>query len=295
MAIPSPPLALKRYLTHLGIERNLSPQTLQAYKDDLRHWIHFLQEADLGLEVSITDVDRYMTQQAQNSQYEPTSIARHLSSLRGFLRYVHLHQWSSLDPDNHFQAPKLGRYLPDTLTVAEVEALFASVDRQRKWAWRDLSLLELLYGSGLRISEALELRLPQIRFEDGWILPIGKGNKQRLVPLGEKSRETLQIYLHQERPLCRPSDDLFLLNPRGQRLSRMGAWKIIQKLCLPLGKHVHPHTLRHSFATHLLEGGMDLRVLQELLGHADISTTQIYTHIDREFLRQEHRQFHPRE
>ncbi len=164
-----------------------------------------------------------------------------------------------------------------------------------KWAWRDTVLIELLYGAGLRISEALNLGLDQIHFEDEWILPIGKGNKQRLVPMSVRAKTALTHYLKCERPLANPKCNMALVNPKGLALSRMGAWKIVHKWSCHLSKPVHPHTLRHSFATHLLEGGMDLRVLQELLGHSDISTTQIYTHIDREYLKEEHRQFHPRQ
>jgi len=202
---------------------------------------------------------------------------------------------TTFDPAEHLDAPKLGRYLPDCLTVADINLLFDSIDPTHPWALRDRTLLELLYSMGLRISEALNLTIAQIQLEDGWITPIGKGNKQRLVPLSPPSRVTIQRYMLEERPLAHPKCDHLIVNPRGAKLSRMGAWKIVQRIARPLGKSVHPHTFRHSFATHLLEGGMDLRVLQELLGHADISTTQIYTHLDREFLKTEHRRFHPRE
>ena len=296
MAIPSPSNALDLWLGHLGVERNLAANTTQSYQEDLRHWVNRLEESNTGLDaVTLDDVDAHLAAMARQCEYRPTSTARHVSSLRGFLKFVHTRGWSSLDPGELLDAPKIGRYLPDCLTVQEVESIFAEVDRDRRWAWRDLSLLELLYSSGLRISEALSLRLDQIHFEDGWILPVGKGNKQRLVPLSPLGAETLRTYLDQERTACHPQSEELLLNPRGMPFSRMGAWKIVRKLTRHLAKPVHPHTLRHSFATHLLEGGMDLRVLQELLGHADISTTQIYTHVDREYLKQEHGHFHPRE
>ena len=271
MTIPAPAEALELFLSHLGLERNLSPKTLQAYQEDLRHFIAWLEDRNIPLsEIGVEHLDGHLAAIAQRTEYEPTTIARHLSSLRGFLRFALQNHWTRFDPAHHLEAPRIGRYLPEYLTVAEVQSVFDGIDRTRKWAWRDLTLLELLYGTGLRISEALDLRISQLRIEDGWILPIGKGNKQRLVPIGPQSLATIQQYLDQERPLCGPTADNLVLNPRGRPLSRMGAWKIIHKLTLEIGKPVHPHTFRHSFATHLLEGGMDLRVLQELLGHADI-------------------------
>lgn len=294
--IQSPSDALESFLVHIGVEKNLSPRTLQSYQEDLRHWIGWMEE--LGLEwadITPQHLDQHLHAMSLRFDYEPSSVARHISSLRSFLRFCHAQGWLLLDPAQFLETPRLGRYLPDCLTVAEVESIFETIDPTGKWAWRDTSLIELLYGAGLRISEALQLRLDQVHFEDGWILPIGKGNKQRLVPMTPRAKQALSFYLQKERPLCGPKSDEVLLNPKGRPLSRMGAWKIVHKWSSHLAKAVHPHTLRHSFATHLLEGGMDLRVLQELLGHADIATTQIYTHIDREYLKEEHQHFHPRE
>jgi integrase/recombinase XerD len=287
---------LESYLSYLGLEKNLSPRTLEAYRKDLGEFQEWLDTQKIQLkDLQTSHLDAFLTEISRNKDYEPSSLARHMSSLRGFLKYCLQMGLASFDPGESLSSPKISRYLPDCLTVAEVENLFSQVDRSKRTAYRDLSLLELLYSAGLRISEALDLKISQIHFEDGWILPIGKGNKQRLVPIGSKSLENLKAYLQKERPLCSPKDDHFIVNQRGKRMSRMGAWKILHQLTLDIPKRVHPHTFRHSYATHMLEGGIDLRVLQELLGHADISTTQIYTHIDREFLKQEHRMYHPRE
>lgn len=288
--------SLDNYLSYIGMERNLSPYTIQSYQEDLRHWVLWCNDNKITLSTLTQDqVDLFLQYLSERYSYEPTSVSRHLSSVRGYLRFCHHRAWTNLDPALFLDAPRLGRYLPDCLTIREVEDIFSGINKERKWALRDCSLLELLYSAGLRISEALDLRIGQIQFDDCWILPVGKGNKQRLVPMAAQTSKNLHAYLTLERPLCSPKTDHFLVNPRGKAFSRMGAWKIVQKLSLTLGRSVHPHTFRHSFATHLLEGGMDLRVLQELLGHADISTTQIYTHIDREFLKQEHRNYHPRE
>lgn len=292
----TPQKLLEQYLAYLGVEKNLSKLTLKSYKDDLRHWVQWME--DRGLEtrsVLIEHLDEFLAQRALKYDYEPASIARQISSLRGLLKYLHANGWMDFSPSQLFETPRLKRYLPHSLSIAEMEGLFQSIDRSSKWALRDTALLELLYTGGLRISEALDLRLQHIRFEDGWITPIGKGNKQRLIPLGPASQKSLKDWMQLERPLTQPASDHVITNPKGRPLSRMGAWKIIQRRAAFLNQKISPHSFRHSFATHCLEGGMDLRVLQELLGHADIATTQIYTHVDREYLKEAHRFFHPRE
>jgi integrase/recombinase XerD len=192
------------------------------------------------------------------------------------------------------ERPKLGHYLPQYLTREEVDCVFESAANGKN-PLRDTALFELMYSAGLRISETLGIKLSQLDLDNEWLTPIGKGNKQRLVPLGSKAKENLRAWIEEGRPLTHPTTDNIILNSRGKPMTRMGAWKIVQQHTAHLAKQVSPHTFRHSFATHCLEAGMDLRVLQELLGHADISTTQIYTHIDKEFIKQEHRAFHPRE
>ncbi|MCF0217272.1 MAG: tyrosine recombinase [Fibrobacteraceae bacterium] len=288
---------LDTYLTHLGVERNLSPATIQSYQEDLRHFINWLDNISLDL-INLTPelLDEFLCNTASALEYSPTSVARHFSSLRGFLKYMQMQKEYDYSTESMLATPRLGKYLPQYLTREEIDSVFESAgSADNKTALRDTALLELMYSAGLRISEALGLKISQLDLENEWLTPIGKGNKQRLVPLGSKAKDNLNRWVEEGRPQVDPKCDNVILNSHGKALSRMGAWKIVQKHTIQLSKNVSPHTFRHSFATHCLEAGMDLRVLQELLGHADISTTQIYTHIDKEFIKLEHKQFHPRQ
>lgn len=287
---------LEYYLSHLAIERNLSSATIQSYQEDLRHFIAWLDQKDTALkDLELSDLDVFLNSLSAERDYSPTSIARHFSSLKGFLRYMQQESYYPHSTESILAVPKIASYLPDYLSVEEVDSVFEEIQSHSKSPIRDTALLELLYSAGLRISEALQLRLEDLDLDNEWITPIGKGNKQRLVPLGSKAKATLKVWIQEERPLLQPKHNTVILNRRGQKLSRMGAWKILKSFTQHLTKNVSPHTFRHSFATHCIEAGMDLRVLQELLGHADIATTQIYTHIDREFIREAHRLHHPRE
>ncbi len=301
---------LDAYLSHLGVERSLSPKTIQSYQEDLRHFIAWLDNRKLDLkELTPPVLDEFLTWMAgriiekktvfkkgadDDGFYAATSVARHFSSLRGFLKYMQNQGEYDYSTESMLANPKLGRYLPEFLTCEEVDSVFESAANGKN-PLRDTALFELMYSAGLRISETLDIKVSQLDLENEWLLPIGKGNKQRLVPLGSKAKDNLRVWLEEGRPLTQPCTDNVILNSRGKPMSRMGAWKIVQQHTQHLSKQVSPHTFRHSFATHCLEAGMDLRVLQELLGHADISTTQIYTHIDKDFIKLEHRQFHPRE
>jgi integrase/recombinase XerD len=202
------------------------------------------------------------------------------------------------DPSDRLETPKRWRTLPDTLSVTDMEAILAAAATDRPLAWRDRALLELAYGAGLRVSELCGLGLSDLVLEEGLVRVLGKGSKERLVPIGRGVIGIVSVYLHTLRPALDrgQSKGRLLLNARGEPLSRVGAWGVVKQAAERAGitKRVTPHTLRHSFATHLLEGGADLRAVQEMLGHADLSTTQIYTHVDREYLRSVHRQFHPR-
>jgi len=283
------------YLAFLGVERNLSPATVQSYAEDLRHFVGWLDENSIDLkELTPERLDDFLTYTAGQAEYSPTSIARHFSSLRGFLKYMQSQGEYDFSTESMLERPKLGHYLPQYLTREEVDSVFESAANGKN-PLRDTALFELMYSAGLRISETLGIKLSQLDLDNEWLTPIGKGNKQRLVPLGSKAKENLRAWIEEGRPLTHPTTDNIILNSRGKPMTRMGAWKIVQLHTAHLAKQVSPHTFRHSFATHCLEAGMDLRVLQELLGHADISTTQIYTHIDKEFIKQEHRQYHPRE
>ena len=300
-------IRLDTFLSHLGVERNLSPKTIESYQEDLRHFIGWLDERELDLkDLTPPVLDEFLTLTAgqvinggkghdeDNAIYAATSVARHYSSLRGFLKYMQNQGEYDYSTESMLANPKLGHYLPEYLTREEVDSVFESAANGKN-PLRDTALFELMYSAGLRISETLGIKLAQLDIDNEWLMPIGKGNKQRLIPLGSKAKENLKAWLELGRPLTHPETDNVILNSRGKPMSRMGAWKIVQQHTLHLTKQVSPHTFRHSFATHCLEAGMDLRVLQELLGHADISTTQIYTHVDKEFIKQEHRSFHPRE
>ena len=287
---------LDSYLAFLSVERNLSPQTIQSYEEDLRHFIFWADERRSKIsELSPADLDEFLSEVAGKEDYSPTSVARHFSSLRGFLKSLLREKAFPFSTEGMLAPPRLGFYLPQCLSVEEVESVFAKISELSTLPERDTALLELLYSEGLRIAEALSLRIQDVDFDNEWIKPIGKGNKQRLVPLGEKAKRNLLRWVRESRPGFSPKADTVILNAHGKKMTRMGAWKLIQKFTAHLDKHVTPHTFRHSFATHCLEAGMDLRVLQELLGHASVTTTQIYTHVSGQTIREEHRTFHPRE
>lgn len=287
---------LDSYLSFLGVERNLSPATLQSYEEDLRHFVYWAD--DRGTKISALtpqELDEFLTDVASYAEYSPTSVARHFSSLRGFLKYLLREKAFPYSTDSLLATPRIGHYLPQCLTREEVDSIFERINEISKHKERDTALIELLYSEGLRIAEALSLRISDIDFENEWITPIGKGNKQRLVPLGTKAKANIKAWMNGPRLELSPKTDTVILNTRGKKMSRMGAWKLIQTYTAHLAKHVTPHTFRHSFATHCLEAGMDLRVLQELLGHANVTTTQIYTHINNQMIQEEHKSFHPRE
>ncbi|RME31492.1 MAG: tyrosine recombinase [Candidatus Zixiibacteriota bacterium] len=228
----------------------------------------------------------------------PATLARKITSLRRFFGFLVERGMSSHDPAKGISAPRLVRYHPDYLSTHDIEAILKAAAENPKTGLRDCAILELLYGSGLRLSELIHLRLADIEFAAGFIRVTGKGNKQRLVPLGEYAKAALERYLRSQdaRPAAQHTDLVFV-GRQGRPFSRAGIWKLIKRIVNRAGvtRHVSPHTFRHSFATHLLEGGADLRVVQEMLGHADISTTEVYTQIDRDYIRAEHRKYHPRE
>jgi integrase/recombinase XerD len=226
------------------------------------------------------------------------TIRRQVSAVRTYYAFLLAEGRVEADPSDRLEAPRRGRRLPDTLSQTEVEALLAAPQIAEPLAWRDRALLELGYGAGLRVSELCGLTLSNLLLSEGLVRVLGKGSKERLVPIGRKVIGAVSVYLHQLRPTIDrgKTRERVLLNARGEPLSRVGAWGIVKRCARQAGirKRVTTHTLRHSFATHLLEGGADLRAVQEMLGHADLSTTQIYTHVDREYLRAVHRKFHPR-
>jgi len=296
MAVSLFQAAIEDFLQHLKLERGLSEKSTSAYRTDLTGFAKFFKEVD-PRHVSPGDINRYFTSLAGQGR-KPATLARKLSTIKHLFKYLQEMSHIAANPAQAYRAPRIARYHPDYLSVAEIESIIKAADDGGPLAARDRAIVEILYGCGLRISELAQLKINQIEFEAGFVKVLGKGDKQRLVPLGEFAKEALEKHLaslDQSRAGFRSS--LVFPNRLGKAFSRAGLWKIVRKLVLKAGiaKKVTPHTLRHSFATHLLEGGADLRTVQEMLGHADISTTEIYTRIDREYIIAEHRKHHPRE
>ncbi len=289
---------LDDFLHYLRLARGLSWNTLESYRFDLVKYLRYLKNhgvADLN-SVTSENISRFVH---TLSGLKATSKARHLSAIRAFHKYLLNEDYADSNPAELIDSPKLGRRLPSTLTPQEMEKILEQPYPKDYLGLRDKAILEFLYASGVRISEMINFKTKNFLPQIGWVRIIGKGNKERLVPIGDEGIKAIKEYLKRSRTyLAKPdSEDIMFLNRRGKKLSRMGAWKIIMRYIHQAGikKKVTPHTIRHSFATHLLEGGADLRAVQEMLGHADISTTQVYTHIDRDFIKQEHRSYHPRE
>ncbi len=289
-------IIIQDYLQHLKLERGLSTNSVQSYRCDLEEFKSFTTLKSPG-KVSTAEFTRYVRHLAELSR-KPATIARKISSLKQFFRYLYDKGLVRINPVVSFSAPHISRYHPQYLSVREIAGIIEAIDTSTTAGKRDRAMIEILYGSGLRISELIDLKYSDIEFEAGFLKVVGKGRKQRLVPLGGYAREALEAFLatKEDKPGQGRSKYVFS-NRSGQRYSRVALWKMIKKRVLQAGitKPVSPHTFRHSFATHLLEGGADLRVVQEMLGHADISTTQIYTTIDREYIVAEHKKYHPRE
>lgn len=293
--------ALTDFRVHLKLERALSDRTVDAYLRDVGKLRDFaLAQAPpvapdtLGLD----DLQEFITQQAKQGLMA-TSQARLLSAVRSFFKSLRMEKQIKEDPTALLQSPRTGRHLPVFLSVEEIDAMVEAIDMSKQLAHRDHAMLETLYGCGLRVSELCGLRISRLNFADGFIRVVGKGDKERLVPIGPDAMRQIEIYRKEERvhlPVQAKAEDLLFLNARGNGLSRVWVFKLVKALALKAGitKTISPHTFRHSFATHLVEGGADLRAVQEMLGHASITTTEIYTHLDREYLRSNIMQFHPR-
>jgi integrase/recombinase XerD len=290
---------IERFDDFLALEQGSSPRTREAYGRDVGRLAAYLTGKAIGRPDDVDGPElRRFIYSLKDAGLAPESIRRSVSAIRTYFRFLLAEAKLDADPSEQLELPKRWQTLPDVLTVAEVESLVDAPTFDDSLGFRDRAMLEIGYGAGLRVSEWIGLETKDVAMEDGVIRVFGKGGKERLVPLGRKAMAAVAIYLRELRPRLErgAGKGRLFLNARGTPLSRMGAWKIVRKYVERAGiaKDVSPHTLRHSFATHLLEGGADLRAVQEMLGHADISTTQIYTHIDREHLRSVHRQFHPR-
>jgi integrase/recombinase XerD len=302
----TPPLApfdvaIQQFLDHLKVERELSVATLEAYGRDLAAFAKFAGERKLleAAAVRTIDVLDYLAHLTERS-LAARSQARRLIALRQLFKFLKAERLCPTDPTEDVDLPRFGHRLPEFLTVAEVDRLMAAPPRATDRGARDAAMLETLYATGLRVSELIKLRLGDINFDAGYLIALGKGKKERLVPLGEVAMATLRQYVDGPRarflrPGARATDALFLTR-LGRRMTRQGFWKLLGQYSVAAGirKAISPHKLRHSFATHLVERGADLRAVQAMLGHADIGTTEIYTHLSRAHLRAVYDKFHPR-
>ena len=295
---------IKHYSNYLKLERSLSINSVDAYVHDvelLRQFMSMKHSQLTAMKVTAKHLQEFL-QYINELGMSAHSQARILSGIKGFYKYLLFEELVEKDPTDLIEGPKLGRKLPDTLSFVEIEKLFQAIDQSKPEGGRNRAMLEVLYSSGLRVSELVELRLNNVYADIGFLRVIGKGNKERLVPIGRDALKYLKIYIDEirgrapHRPPQKGFDSYVFLNRNGKKLTREMIFMIIKGLALQIGlnKSISPHTFRHSFATHLIEGGADLRAVQEMLGHESITTTEIYTHLDRDYLRQVIQEFHPR-
>jgi integrase/recombinase XerD len=291
--------ALDAFRAYLALERGLSERTVDAYGRDLEKLVAYmivrgvLRPADVDAEAL-----REFVYHLKDQGLQPSSIRRTISAVRTYFGYLVAEGAVAADPTDRVEVPRAGRRLPGVLTREEAARILDAADPADRFFWRDKALLEFAYASGVRVGELITLKVRDVDLQEGMALVLGKGARERIVPVGRAALQAMIVYLREIRPVLarNRAEGVVFLNARGTPLSRMGVWKILRKQVRRAGvtKRVTPHTLRHSFATHLLEGGADLASVQEMLGHADIATTQIYTHVEREYLRDVHRRYHPR-
>ena len=289
----------QRFQGHLILEKGMSANTAQAYSDDVDKLTSYLADVGVGIEHATTDdLERFVCT-LQDVGIQPRSQARIISGVKRFYKFLRMEGYMDTDPTELLLTPRIGRHLPEVLTIAEIDSMIAAIDMSKPEGQRNRAIIETLYGCGLRVSELVGLRLSQLFIEERYVVIQGKGNKQRIVPISPVAIEQINLYLEQTRShqvVQRGSEDILFLNRRGAMLTRQMIFHIVKQLCELAGvrKVISPHTLRHSFATHLLEGGANLRAIQQMLGHESITTTEIYVHIDRTRLRDEILQYHPR-
>jgi integrase/recombinase XerD len=290
----------KGFKAYLQLEKSLSDNSVEAYLRDIEMLTKYLQDQNLKKNPSklkLKDLQHFIKSVAEQGM-SSTSQARIISGIRSFYKYCLLENISSKDPTVLLEAPKLKRKLPDVLSFEEIENMIAQIDMSKPEGGRNKAILETMYSCGLRVSEVVNLKISQLYLDVGFIRVLGKSDKERLVPIGRSAAKYITIYKNDIRvhiPIKKGNEDVLFLNKRGSKLSRVMIFYIIKEVAKKAGikKTVSPHTFRHSFATHLVEGGADLRAVQEMLGHASITTTEIYTHLDREFLRKTLEQYHP--
>jgi integrase/recombinase XerD len=287
------------FLDYLSVERGLAKNTVIAYRQDLNIYLDFMAERKVTAlsKVIKNDIIEFMLRQ-KDKGISPTSISRRLAAIRMFHRFLSRERVLKSDPTTLIDSPKLWKKVPDTLSLNEIEALISQPDVRSYQGTRDRAILETLYATGMRVSESTNLKINNVNLDIGFLRCIGKGNKERVIPLGKKAIHSINRYLECSRPhfLKQKTSEYLFISRSGAKLSRQSIWKLIKRYCTEakIKKSIKVHTIRHSFATHLLERGADLRSVQEMLGHSNISTTQIYTHIDKERLKTIHKMFHPR-
>jgi len=293
--------ALKDFQAFLKLEKSLSDNSVQAYSSDIQRLINYLTDIDVTITPEKVRLDHLKTFLAKNNELgmSPRTQTRVISGIKAFYRFLLLDDRINDDPTALLESPRIGRKLPDVLNVEEINKIIDAVDLSKSEGHRNRAILEVLYSCGLRVSELIGLRLTDLYLDKGFVRVIGKGDKERLVPIGVKAAKEIKNYMPDRNNLPRidaSGEDILFLNRRGKPLTRVMIFTIVKNLCKLAGikKQVSPHTFRHSFATHLIEGGADLRAVQEMLGHESILTTEIYTHLDREFLRETISSYHPR-
>ncbi|MCR9132520.1 MAG: site-specific tyrosine recombinase XerD [bacterium] len=296
---------LDLYLQFVKLEKGLSNNSVVSYENDLQRYLHYMTVEFKLTDISgiaLSHIESFLDYLIDNELLSASSLARNISSIRGFHEFAMVEGFTKANPAELIELPKKAKKLPEILNPEEIFAMLDSPDTSKPAGIRDKAILECLYGTGMRVSELTDLQTDRLFFEIGFIRVIGKGSKERLVPVGEHAQDALEHYIEHVRPLffnpekADKAKNKVFLNQRGGALTRMSVWNIVQKAAkaADITKNVYPHIFRHSFATHLLEGGADLRAVQEMLGHSSILTTEIYTHVDRSLLHQVHKQFHPR-
>ena len=291
--------SIKGFKSYLQIERSLSINSVQAYIRDVKKFANYAIPLELNeLKINREDISEFLNT-LKNDNISARSQARIISGIKAFYKYLIIEDYIKHNPTELIESPKIGLKLPDTLSLIEIDKLIAAIDLSNKQGERNRAIIETLYSCGLRVSELTNLKLSNIYFNEGYIKVIGKGDKERLAPIGGKALKYLTTYINEVRnhqTIKKGQEDFVFLNNRGAGLTRVMIFLIIQKLAEKIGlkKKISPHTFRHSFATHLIEGGADLRAVQEMLGHESITTTEIYTHLDKDYLRSNIIQFHPR-
>jgi len=291
--------SIKGFKSYLQIERSLSNNSVQAYIRDIKKLATYASKIELT-EVQVTreEISNFLNE-LNDHNISARSQARIISGIKAFYKYLIIEDYTNINPTELIDSPRIGLKLPDTLSIIEIDKLIEAIDLSSKQGERNRAILETLYSCGLRVSELINLQLSNINFKDKYLKVTGKGNKERLAPIGGRALKYLAIYINEIRihqSIKKGNEDFVFLNNRGAKISRVMIFLIIQRLTKLIGlkKKISPHTFRHSFATHLIEGGADLRAVQEMLGHESITTTEIYTHLDKDYLRSNIIQFHPR-